>query len=133
MIFTGTVSAVFVILDTINNMLDNCFSLGEKLHHNPFNSHNGKEQLVLFRNYETNLKTMVPSSSVTSYPSDEIKLLTSSKPSLPLSSLVLQTNNPSDAYSSRPVYISSETPSKKFSQNPSFSVSPSSLPSMCIG
>lgn len=104
-IFAGTASAVFVILDSVNNMLENCFSLGEKLHRDPFNFYDGKEQLILFGNCETNLKTMVPSSSLTSYPSDETKLLTSSKPSLPLSSLVLQTNNPSDAYSSRPAYV----------------------------
>ena len=76
------------------------------MHHDPFDSNNGKEQLILFGNLDANTKTMAPSSLLTvssshnnsAYstisPSDASKLLSSSEPSLPPSSLVIPTNDP---------------------------------------
>ena len=50
LIFTGTVSMIFVAMQFVYNILDNCFSSGQKLHHDLFDSNNGKEHVILFEN-----------------------------------------------------------------------------------
>ena len=120
--------------------------------HDPFD---GNEQVIYFGGCPTNVPssshapshvpsiipslsyfpTLTPSSShaPSHVPSDTSKLLSSSTPSLPPSSLVLPTNDPSNIYSSRPTYFPSKTPSEIFSFKPSSSIFPSSLPSICVG